>query len=132
MDGSAMLQPPQPDIPREDTDGNELPGTSAASGSVAERHQAYVTLLFNKYRASVHRYLTRLVPFDDAAELVQETYFRLLRHGELVRVEAMARAFLFQTAANLARDLRRRRVSHRADQHVQLDGHHVAEEHQGP
>jgi len=128
-----MLQPPQPDIvPREHTDGVERPGTAAAPESVAERHQAYVTLLFNKYRTSVHRYLTRLVPFDDAAELVQETYFRLLRHGELVRVEAMARAFLFQTAANLARDLRRRRASHRADQHVQLDDHDVAEEHQGP
>ncbi len=96
--------------------------------------RAYVTLLFNKYRASLQRYLARLVPAEDAAELVQETYVRLLRHGELVRIEAMARALLFQTAANLARDHRRRSHSRRADQHVQLDddAEELLEAHLGP
>ncbi len=100
--------------------------------ATTESHQAYVTLLFNKYRAALQRYLRRFVLAEDAAELVQETYFRLLRRGELLHVEPMARAFLFETATNLARDLRRRRATRHADQHVQLDGQEIAEDHQRP
>lgn len=87
----------------------------AAADPVVQSQQAYVTLLFNRYRGALHRYLARLVSVDDAAELVQETYFRLLRHGQMVQLEAMARSFLFQTATNLARDLRRRRSTHHAE-----------------
>ena len=50
-------------------------------------HRAYVTMLFNRHRVSLQRYLMRLVPPDDAAELVQESYYRLLRHGGFVRVQ---------------------------------------------
>jgi RNA polymerase sigma factor (sigma-70 family) len=97
-------------------------GTPAQGADPTEQsQQAYITLLFNKYRGALHRYLARLVPIDDAAELVQETYFRLLRHGQMVQLEAMARSFLFQTATNLARDFRRRRNVRRADDHVELD-----------
>jgi RNA polymerase sigma factor (sigma-70 family) len=97
-------------------------GTPAQGADPTEQsQQAYITLLFNKYRGALHRYLSRLVPIDDAAELVQETYFRLLRHGQMVQLEAMARSFLFQTATNLARDFRRRRNVRRADDHVELD-----------
>ena len=95
-------------------------------------HRAYVTMLFNRHRVSLQRYLMRLVPPDDAAELVQESYYRLLRHGEMVRVDAMARSFLFQTATNLARDLHRRRASHRASHHVPLDAEEIAQDHLGP
>ncbi len=95
-------------------------------------HRDYVTQLFTKYRAALQRYLTRLVRPEDAAELVQETYFRLLRHQNTVRLEAMARAFLFQTATNLARDHRRRRVVRHSDQHVGLEDLEIPEEHQGP
>ncbi|MBS0377539.1 MAG: sigma-70 family RNA polymerase sigma factor [Proteobacteria bacterium] len=100
--------------------------------ATTQSHQAYVTLLFNKYRAALQRYLRRFVLAEDAAELVQEAYFRLLRRGELLHVEPMARAFLFETATNLARDLRRRRATRHADQHVQLDGQEIAEDHQRP
>lgn len=95
-------------------------------------HAAYVTVLFNRHRVSLQRYLMRLVPPDDAAELVQESYYRLLRHGEMVRVDAMARSFLFQTATNLARDHHRRRASHRAALHVPIDGEEIVEDHLGP
>ncbi len=95
-------------------------------------HRAYVTLLFNRHRVSLQRYLTRLVPPDDAAELVQESYYRLLRHGEMVRVDAMARSFLFQTATNLARDHHRRRATHRAALHVPIEDQEIPEEHLGP
>jgi RNA polymerase sigma factor (sigma-70 family) len=119
--------PPSDRAYRGDSSNSRFDDESAGAAT-----RAYVTLLFNKYRSSLQRYLSRLVPAEDAAELVQETYFRLLRHGELVQIEAMARAYLFHTAANLARDHRRRRFARLADQHVQLDDHDMAEEHQGP
>jgi RNA polymerase sigma-70 factor (ECF subfamily) len=95
-------------------------------------HRAYVTTLFNRHRASLQRYLMRLVSPDDAAELVQESYYRLLRHGDMVRVDAMARSFLFQTATNLARDHHRRRATHRAAQHVPIEDQEIVEDHLGP
>jgi len=95
-------------------------------------HRAYVTMLFNRHRVSLQRYLMRLVSPEDAAELVQESYYRLLRHGEMVRVDAMARSFLFQTATNLARDHHRRRASHRASLHVPLEDAEIAQDHLGP
>jgi RNA polymerase sigma factor (sigma-70 family) len=95
-------------------------------------HRAYVTMLFNRHRVSLQRYLMRLVPPDDAAELVQESYYRLLRHGEMVKIDAMARSFLFQTATNLARDHYRRRASHRTSLHVPIDDEEIIEDHLGP
>jgi len=115
-----MDQPTQSDLR---LTKSPYPQTEPAAGAVAvaDSHQAYVTQLFQKYRTALQRYLRRFVSAEDAADLVQESYFRLLRRGELVHVEAMARAFLFETATNLARDLRRRRVTRHADQHVDLD-----------
>ena len=108
------------------------PDATAVDTPVVQSQKAYVTLLFNKYRGSLYRYLTRLVHRDDAAELVQETYFRLLRHGETTQLEVMARSFLFHTATNLARDLRRRRSTRAADRHVQLDDQEILTDHSGP
>jgi len=104
----------------------------AAEGEPTDSHQAYVSLLFDKYRTALQRYLRRFVSADDAADLVQESYFRLLRRGELVHIEAMARSFLFETATNLARDLRRRRITRHADQHVELDSVEVVDGHTRP
>src|ERR1700722_13772963 len=112
-------RPLPPDAPAGATGATGTP--AQGSDPTEQSQQAYITLLFNKHRGAPHRYLSRLVPIDDAAELVQETYFRLLRHGQMVQLEAMARSFLFQTATNLARDFRRRRGVRRADQHVELD-----------
>jgi len=114
-----------------DLDGPEA--AAAAEPTPADpSHRAYVTMLFNRHRVSLQRYLLRLVPPDDAAELVQESYYRLLRHGEMVKIDAMARAFLFQTATNLARDHYRRRASHRAALHVPIEDQEIIEDHLGP
>lgn len=126
--------PPQypPTLPQ---DNSAIGATPASAGlvNVSElSHRDYVTQLFERHRVSLHRYLVRLVRIEDAAELVQETFFRLLRHEGLVRLEAMARAFLFHTATNLARDQRRRRLTHHAEQHVDLGSQEIAEEHRGP
>jgi RNA polymerase sigma-70 factor, ECF subfamily len=123
MQPSSPPDMPAPGDPYQEGD----PASPIDPDPARHSHHAYVELLFNRYRVSLHRYLTRLVPTEDAAELVQETYFRLLRHKEMKRIESMARSFLFQTATNLARDYRRRRVSRRAEQHVPIEEDEVGQ-----
>lgn len=66
--------------------------------------------LFEQHRLSIYRYLKHvLVSKDDAQEILQETYLRLLRQPSFDRIRQNARAYLFQTAANLAKDLFRQR-----------------------
>jgi RNA polymerase sigma factor (sigma-70 family) len=89
----------------------ELPVTRASADPLSDQEQAYLILLFNKYRGPLYRYLSGLVRCtDDVAELVQETYF-----------ETVARAYLFQTATNVAREYYRRRARRHADRHVGLE-----------
>jgi len=93
----------------------------------------FLSALFSKYRTSLFRYLRGLVPSaDDAAELVQESYARLLRQNSVSQLEAVARSYLFQTATNLARDHFRRRVSRSADSHCDIDEFPVADETPNP
>jgi RNA polymerase sigma factor (sigma-70 family) len=66
--------------------------------------------LVTLYGRDLLRFLTHRVGWQDAPDLVQETFLRVLRHGEAGAV-AEPRAFLRTTALNLARDhLRRRRT----------------------
>ena len=68
--------------------------------------------LFERHRQSLYRYLNGLLPSrEDASEILQETYLRLLRQPSFDHIRANARAYLFQTATNLARDLFRSRKS---------------------
>jgi RNA polymerase sigma factor (sigma-70 family) len=107
-------------VPPTDQSVEELSDAVSGGDPAGQTQHEYVTWLFTKYRGALQRYLLRFVPADDAAELVQETYYRLLRHGETVQLEAMARAFLYQTATNLARDHRRRALVRHTDQHEPL------------
>lgn len=67
--------------------------------------------LFEQYQLSLYRYLTRLLHSrDEAKEILQETYLRILRQPTFDHVRSNARAYLFQTATNLARDLFRRKA----------------------
>jgi len=68
--------------------------------------------LFERHRLSLYRYLKGLLPSrEDASEILQETYLRLLRQPSFDHIRANARAYLFQIATNLARDLFRSRTS---------------------
>ena len=97
-------------------------GGSQALDPLSNQERAFLTLLFNKYRGPLYRYLSGLVrPTEDVAELVQETYFRIMRHAETVRFESVARSYLFRTATNIAREYYRRRTRRHTDQHVGLD-----------
>lgn len=92
------------------------------SDRVVNADQAFLVFLFTKYRGSLYQHLHKLVfSTEDASDLVQESYFRLLRHGGLVKVERLARAYLFETATNLAHDHMRSRVRQQTSQHIPLE-----------
>lgn len=98
-----------PDLRPEDVD--------AAPTDEAQR--AFLTLLFNKYRGALLRHVGRMVRSrEDAADLVQDTYLRVMDRISVERFDAAARAYLFQTATNLARDYYRRQ---RFRAHASLD-----------
>ncbi len=72
---------------------------------------AFARELFERYQLSLYRYLTRLLHSrEEAQEILQETYLRILRQPTFEHVRANARAYLFQTATNLARDLFRQKA----------------------
>jgi len=64
--------------------------------------------LFERNKRELLGYLIRRVGREDAADLLQETFVRVLRHGQLDAV-ANPPALLHQIAVNLARDFVRRR-----------------------
>lgn len=99
----------------------EVQPVGASTDPLSDQEKAYLTLLFNKYRGPLYRYLSGLVrSADDVPELVQETYFRIMRHAETLRLERTARSYLFQTATNVAREYYRRRARRHADRHVDI------------
>lgn len=109
--------------PESDSPGSEAEGAwPRFRDPLCDQEQSYLVLLFTKYRGSLYRYLNRLVSSrDDVAEMVQETYCRIMRHPEAIKFEAVARAYLFQTATNIAREYYRQRKRRHASQHIDLD-----------
>lgn len=68
-----------------------------------------IRALFLLYRPEIERFLfRRLACADTAADLTQETFYRLLQHNGGKPIEN-SRAFLFKIAANLANDHVRKR-----------------------
>jgi len=81
----------------------------AVSDPTDDAQRAFLTLLFNKYRGALLRHVGRFASSrEDAADLVQDTYLRVMDRISVSRFDAEARAYLFQTATNLARDHYRR------------------------
>lgn len=79
------------------------------SDPIINTQQTLLLLVFNKNRGALLSYLTRIVrSHEDAADLVQETYLRVATHIQSTELETITRAYLFQTATNLARDYFRR------------------------
>lgn len=97
----------------------DLRPESADASPTDEAQRAFLTLLFNKYRGALLRHVGRMVHSrEDAADLVQDTYLRVMDRISVQRFDAAARAYLFQTATNLARDYYRRQ---RFRAHASLD-----------
>lgn len=60
--------------------------------------------IYLRHHAALHRFLTRLLRCEDAAaEVAQDSYLRLLRLAPQAGLDN-PRAYLFQVAANVARD----------------------------
>ncbi len=78
--------------------------------------KSIVERLFHLFHHELYQFLRRrLRSSEDAADAVQETFFRLWRREAQGRLESDARSYLFQTANNLVIDLDRKRRS-RAEQ----------------
>jgi RNA polymerase sigma-70 factor (ECF subfamily) len=95
-------KPPVPKPP-------ETPAENTASDPTEAAQRAFLTLLFNKYRGALLRHVGRFAASrEDASDLVQDTYLRVMDRISVSRFDGEARAYLFQTATNLARDHYRR------------------------
>jgi len=78
---------------------------------LTEAESAYARELFERHRLSLYRYLKgALQSREDASEVLQETYLRLLRQPAFEHVQQNASAYLFQIATNLVRDRFRKRM----------------------
>jgi RNA polymerase sigma-70 factor (ECF subfamily) len=101
-----------------------VPNTGAAAGaepSMSARSDV-VERLFTAHRTALLQYLTRLLhSAEDAEEIVQETYIRVLKLDDLSHLDSEVRRFLFRIATNLARDRFRQRKARAHDAHVPFD-----------
>jgi len=71
-----------------------------------------VTRVFVRFQRSLLRYLRDLLARrEDAEDVAQETYVRLVRAAPLEQSEVRVRAFMFKVATNLAYDRFRQRRS---------------------
>jgi RNA polymerase sigma factor (sigma-70 family) len=70
----------------------------------------FVQELFDLHRLALYRYLQHvLVSREDAMEVLQETYLRVMRQPSFEHVRQNAKAYLFRTATNLANNYFRQR-----------------------
>ncbi|HEY2782422.1 MAG TPA: sigma-70 family RNA polymerase sigma factor [Steroidobacteraceae bacterium] len=84
---------------------------SAGRQPLSHAEREFARELFEDHRLSLYRYLNGLLHSrEEASEILQETYLRLLRQPSFEHIRSNARAYLFQTATNLARDLFRHRA----------------------
>jgi RNA polymerase sigma factor (sigma-70 family) len=85
-------------------------GTGA---TLAERSQVL--------RAALGRFFQRHIrDADEADDLVQEVFLRIVRRGDTAQIEHLD-GYIFQTASNVLRDRGRRRKARFADRHVPFD-----------
>ena len=81
-----------------------------------------VEQLFTAHRSALLQYLKRLLASsEDAEEIVQETYIRLLKFEDIEQLDSQVRRFLFRIATNLARDRFRQRKARAHDAHVPFE-----------
>jgi RNA polymerase sigma factor (sigma-70 family) len=83
----------------------------------SDPHAAFVAGVFLRFQRSLLRYLRDLLARrEDAEDVAQETYVKLMGAAGLEQSEVRVRAFMFKVATNLAYDrFRRRRVRGRED-----------------
>ncbi len=84
---------------------------SSRQGNTADGdHHKEITALYQDYNETLVRYLTiRLRSRQDAVEVAQEAYIRLIRRENLKDIDCF-QSFLFRTATNISIDLQRQRA----------------------
>lgn len=99
---------------------SQKPQLALVSGGKNSRQ---VEALYRQYQQSLLNYLANILPAgqQDAQEILQETYIRLLRHDDLDRLHENPRAYIFTIATNLVRDQLRKRRSRKEDAHTDID-----------
>jgi RNA polymerase sigma factor (sigma-70 family) len=87
------------------------------SAAVEDARPEFVTGVFLRFQHALLRYLRDLLSRrEDAEDVAQETYLKLMNAGGLERSEVRVRAFMFKVATNLAYDrFRQRRTRGRQD-----------------
>jgi RNA polymerase sigma factor (sigma-70 family) len=85
-----------------------MPG-ELTDASPKEPWEKGLEALYRKYSRALHQFLARChVQRDDVPDIVQETYFRVLKSGEFERIR-YPRAFLLRVAHNVALNAAKRR-----------------------
>jgi RNA polymerase sigma-70 factor (ECF subfamily) len=110
-----MLQARTPKARRRMAKQREMPAASD------DPRTELVARVFVRFQRSLLRYLRDLLTRrEDAEDVAQETYLRLLRADSIERSEAHIRAFMFRAATNLAYDRFRQRRSRGTHDDVEL------------
>ncbi len=95
--------------------------TGSQTPSVLHESDRAALSVFEKYHRVLHQFLSRrLGSLEDAKEMAQEVYLRIIRYGRHTEVKH-PRAFLFRTARNLLQDDARKKASRLSDRHVSID-----------
>ncbi len=77
--------------------------------------------LAQEFRLPLLQYFQRRIPHpDDAEDLVQETFMRLIKRGNITELTGI-RSYLFETASSVVIDHVRRRRARHGDQHQSFD-----------
>lgn len=84
--------------------------------------QVQVEKLVKDHDRALRRYLrAQLAVEADRDDLIQEIYFRVVRHTDLEKFQENTRAYLFKTATNLLRDRARRRAVRKSDSQREVE-----------
>jgi len=96
--------------------------SGASAHRVTEEQQALLLEEWSRrYRTALFRFFHRRMPAGaDPEDLVQEVFVRLARRQDLADVQNVE-GYLFQAAANILTDWRRKQLTHAASAHCELD-----------
>jgi RNA polymerase sigma factor (sigma-70 family) len=96
------------------------------------RKRTLLDALYRKYSSALQKFLVRRhVNQADVADIVQETYCRVLKSGEVESIHH-PKAFLFKVANNVVRNATKHRRSGVEDDAVDIDGVEVNDEGPSP
>jgi RNA polymerase sigma factor (sigma-70 family) len=96
------------------------------------RKRTLLDALYRKYSSALRKFLVRShVKGDDLADIVQETYCRVLKSGDVETIQH-PKAFLFQVANNVVRNAAKHRRSGVEDDAVDIESIEADDERPSP